>query len=47
MDHYSFATGVNMAYTGQALSLVALHNIDNVPTNVPIDPSAEVESTLA
>ena len=49
MDHYSFATGANMAYTGDALALVALHNKENYPSSSGASDSAaaEVESTLA
>lgn len=52
MDHYSFATGADMAYTGDALALVAEHNIGNYPTSATsvetpdAAAAAEVESTL-
>jgi len=52
MDHYSFATGADMAYTGDALALVAEYNKGNYPNSVSVESpdaaaAAEVESTLA
>ena len=52
MDHYSFATGADMAYTYDALALVAEYNQGNYPNSVSVESpdaaaAAEVESTLA